>query len=171
MNEPERLDAPITLTELGAHEDELQLTRFDNNDAWSLGVAIVEQAQQRGLSVVVDIERGGQQLFHAALPGTAPDNDHWIRRKGNVVRRFGHSSMFVGQSCREEGTTFEAKFGLPMSEYAAHGGAFPLRIRDVGPVGVVAVSGLPQLQDHRLLVLVLRRWLASAQGLDGGAQT
>ena len=152
-------DADITLAELAAHEDELQLTRFDNDDAWALGVALVEAARGDGAPVVVDIERGGQQLFHAALPGTAPDNDTWIARKGNVVRRFGHSSLYVGQACREQGTTFEERFGLPSTEYAAHGGAFPLLVRDVGRVGVVAVSGLPQRDDHRLVVRVLRAHL------------
>jgi uncharacterized protein (UPF0303 family) len=153
-------DAAIALAELAAQEEELQLTRFDNDDAWALGVALVEEARREGAGLVVDIERGGQQLFHAALPGTAPDNDSWIVRKGNVVRRFGHSSLYMGQLCREQGTTFEAKFGLPSTEYAAHGGAFPLLVGDVGPVGVVAVSGLPQLEDHRLVVRVLRRYLA-----------
>jgi uncharacterized protein (UPF0303 family) len=71
-----------TLAELLAQEDELRLGRFDNDDAWSLGSALVEEARRRGSAVVVDIERGGQQLFHAALPGTVPDNDSWIRRKG-----------------------------------------------------------------------------------------
>ena len=64
-----------TLAELLAQEDELRLGRFDNDDAWSLGSVLVEEARRRGSAVVVDIERGGQQLFHAALPGTAPDND------------------------------------------------------------------------------------------------
>lgn len=148
------------LAVLAAQEAELQLARFDHDDAWRLGLALVEEARSRAAGVVVDIERGGQQLFHAALPGTAPDNDQWIRRKGNVVRRFGHSSLYVGQQCREQGTTFEEKFGLPGADYAAHGGAFPLLVRDVGPVGVVCVSGLPQLQDHELVVHVLRATLA-----------
>jgi uncharacterized protein (UPF0303 family) len=85
-----------------------------------------------------------------------PDNDSWIRRKGNVVRRFGHSSLYVGRLCRDAGTTIEARYGVPTADYAAHGGAFPLLVRDVGPVGVVAVSGLPQLEDHALVVWGLR---------------
>ena len=145
-----------TLAELLAQEDELRLGRFDNDDAWSLGSVLVEEARRRGAAVVVDIERGSQQLFHAALPGTAPDNDSWIRRKGNVVRRFGHSYLYVGRLCRDGGTTIEEKYGVPTADYAAHGGAFPLLVRDVGPVGVVAVSGLPQLEDHALVVWGLR---------------
>ena len=76
--------------------------------------------------------------------------------QGNVVRRFGHSSLYVGRLCRDGGTTIEEKYGVPTADYAAHGGAFPLLVRDVGPVGVVAVSGLPQLEDHALVVWGLR---------------
>jgi len=152
-----------TVAELAAEEDELQLAGLDEEQAWALGVALVEEAHRRGAGVVVDIERAGRQLFHAALPGTAVDNDEWIRRKGNVVRRFGHSSLHVGQLCRDQGTTIEEKYAVPTADYAAHGGAFPLLIRGVGPVGVVAVSGLPQLEDHALLVSVLRRHLVGTR--------
>lgn len=162
MTDDELTDEPLSLAELAAHEDELQLDRFDNDDAWRLGVALVERARRRGLSVTVDITRGDQQLFHAALPGTAPDNDAWVLRKSAVVRRFGHSSLYMGQLCRDGGTTLADKFGLPIERYAAHGGAFPLLVRGVGPVGVVTVSGLPQVKDHRLVVAVLREFLTRA---------
>ena len=152
-------DEPLTLAELAAQEDELQLDRFDNDDAWALGVALVEMARRRELPVVIDINRSGQQLFHAALPGTATDNDTWIERKARVVTRFGHSSLYMGQLCRDAGTTLAAKFELSAEQYAAHGGAFPLIVRNVGPVGVVTVSGLPQVQDHRLVVMVLREFI------------
>jgi uncharacterized protein (UPF0303 family) len=145
-----------SLAELAAHEDELQFTRFTNDDAWDLGTALVTRAREQQLPVAVDISRNGHQLFHAALAGTSPDNDSWIRRKAAVVDRFGHSSLYVGQRSREAGTTFEAEFGLDPARYAAHGGAFPVLVRDVGPVGVVVVSGLPQVEDHRLVVAVLR---------------
>lgn len=158
MSADDPADPPPTLAELAADEAELQLDRFDNDDAWALGVALVEEARRRELPVVVDIIRSGQQLFHAALPGTAPDNDAWVARKSAVVRRFGHSSLYMGQLCRDAGTTLADKYGLPAEEYAAHGGAFPLIVRDVGPVGVVTVSGLPQVEDHRLVVSVLRAY-------------
>ena len=35
---------------------------------------------------------------------------------------------------------------------AAHGGAFPILLDKTGCVGVVAVSGLPQEDDHRFVV-------------------
>jgi uncharacterized protein (UPF0303 family) len=159
MSADDLAEAPPTLAELAAQEGELQLDRFDNDDAWTLGVALVEEARRRQLPVVIDISRSGQQLFHAALPGTVPDNDSWIARKSAVVSRFGHSSLYMGQLCREEGTTLEDKYAVSAGQYAAHGGSFPLTVRDVGPVGVVTVSGLPQVEDHRLVVSVLRAFL------------
>jgi uncharacterized protein (UPF0303 family) len=148
-----------TLDEIAEQERTLQFVRFTNDDAWALGSAFVAAARAGDLAVVIDISRAGQQLFHAALPGTSPDNDTWIERKGRVVTRFGHSSLYLGQQCRDAGTTFEERFGLPLAEYAAHGGGFPVIVRDVGVVGVIAVSGLPQLLDHQLIVDVLRDYL------------
>jgi uncharacterized protein (UPF0303 family) len=150
-----------TLAELAAEEAELQFSSFTNDDAWALGCALVAAARERSAPVAVDVVRNGHQLFHAALPGATPDNDAWIRRKGRVVRRFGHSSLAVRQASVERGTTFEAEFGLDPRRYAAHGGAFPVLVRSVGPVGVVTVSGLPQVADHRMVVAVLRAHLAS----------
>jgi uncharacterized protein (UPF0303 family) len=153
-------DSLLPLAELAAQEEELQFSSFTANDAWDLGSALVARARRENLPVAVDITRNRHQLFHAALPGATPDNDSWIRRKTRVVNRFGHSSLYVGESARAAGTTFEEKFGLDPQRYAAHGGAFPILVRSVGPVGVVVVSGLPQIDDHRMVVDALRLHLA-----------
>ena len=60
----------------------------------------------------------------------------------------------------------EEKFLLDGSRFAAHGGAFPVMVRHVGMVGTVTVSGLPQAEDHRLVVSVLREFLG-LQGASG----
>lgn len=153
------LDEPLTLTELQEQEDLLQFTRFTHQDSYDLGQALVEAARRIAAPVAIDITRSGQQLFHASLAGATADNDSWILRKGRVVTRFGHSSLYMGQLCRDKGTTFQDKFGLPLARFAAHGGAFPLTIKDVGVIGVIAVSGLPQVQDHRLVVHVVDDFL------------
>jgi uncharacterized protein (UPF0303 family) len=148
------------LAELLAQEEELQFTTFTNTTAWELGCALVDAARRDRLPVTIDIRRGDQQLFHAALAGTAANNDAWIERKNRVVRRFGHSSFYVGSKHRVDGTDFAARELLDPREYAAHGGAFPVTVRGVGMVGTVTVSGLPQEDDHRLVVDVLRAFLA-----------
>ena len=144
------------IAELQAQEAELELTRFDNTDAWRLGSLLVELATRRSLPVAVDIRRGTQQLFHAALPGSVADNDRWIERKVRVVERFGVSSYLVGRRLAAKGQELDAGMGVDPAQYATHGGAFPIRIRDVGVVGVVTVSGLPQADDHALVVEALR---------------
>jgi uncharacterized protein (UPF0303 family) len=68
----------------------------------------------------------------------------------------------MGIALQNAGQTMEEKYLLPSGEYAAHGGAFPLIIRDVGVVGTITVSGLPQQEDHELVVTTLRQFLASS---------
>ena len=154
-------DIDIPLNDLAAEEEELQFSSFTNDDAWALGASLVDAARQHSAPVAIDISRNGHQLFHTALPGASPDNDAWIQRKSRVVQRFGHSSLYMRRLCAAEGTTVEEKFGLDPREFAAHGGAFPILVRRVGPVGVVVVSGLPQVEDHRMVVAALRGLLAA----------
>jgi uncharacterized protein (UPF0303 family) len=147
------------LDELAAQEQALVLPRFTHDDAWRLGCLLVTLARESEAAVTVDIRRGGQRLFHYALEGTTPDNDVWLERKARVVERYAASSLLVGERFRAKGTTFEASSRLDQDRYAAHGGAFPLRVTGVGVVGVVGVSGLPQAEDHALVVAALTRFL------------
>ncbi|MEV0720327.1 heme-degrading domain-containing protein [Asanoa sp. NPDC050611] len=153
-------DLGALIAELEEQERRLLFARFDNDDAWRLGSLVVALAQERELPVTVDIRRHGHQLFHAALPGTAPDNDEWINRKVRVVNRFNAASYLVGRRLLAQGRTLDADAGVEPADYAAHGGSFPIRVRDVGVVGTVTVSGLPQGDDHALVVEALERFLA-----------
>ncbi|MFC4036414.1 heme-degrading domain-containing protein [Streptomyces polygonati] len=149
----------LGLAELAEQERTLVLPRFTHDDAWRLGCLLVELAREREAAVTVSIRRGGQRLFHCALDGTTPDNDAWLERKARVVERYAASSLLVGERFRAKGTTFEESSRLDPDRFAAHGGAFPLRVTGVGVVGVVGVSGLPQVEDHALVVTGLTRFL------------
>ncbi len=133
-------------------ERELRLPRFDAEVAWKLGVRLRTLAEERGLAVVIDVRRFEQPLFYAALDGTTPDNAEWVRKKSNVVARFHRSSYGVGLSLKAKSETLLEKHGLPVADYAAHGGSFPLAVAGAGVVGSVTVSGLPQRMDHELVV-------------------
>ncbi|CAM5532093.1 heme-degrading domain-containing protein [Streptomyces hirsutus] len=148
-----------TVEELEAQERRLVFRRFTHEDAWALGSLLVEMARERQAPVAIDIHRAGQQLFHAALPGSAPDNDAWIARKRRVVERYGSASYLVGARHRAKGTTFEESSRLDPDTYAAHGGSFPIAVEGAGVIGAVTVSGLPQLEDHRMVVEALTRFL------------
>ncbi len=82
-------DHEATLNELRQQEQELQFTRFSNDTALTIGMALLQEARKRGKAVAIDITRGGLQLFHFAMEGTSVDNGEWIKRKNNVVNRFG----------------------------------------------------------------------------------
>ena len=148
------------LRQLLQEEQELQFTKFNEDVAWKLGTQLVETARSRELPVTVDITRGSHQLFHASLRGTSPDNDEWVKRKVRLVYRFGHSSFYIGQMLKSKGKTIEQASLVPESEYAPHGGCFPIIVRDTGIVGTITVSGLPQEDDHKLVVEAIRNYLA-----------
>jgi uncharacterized protein (UPF0303 family) len=148
------------LEELLKQEQEIQFSSFSNDMAFAVGTALLEAAKSKGKPVTIDISRNGQQLFHFAMEGTSLDNEVWIKRKNNVVNRFGHSSFYMGISLGSKGQTMEEKYLISSGDYAAHGGAFPLIVRGVGVVGTITVSGLPQQEDHELVVTTLKQFLA-----------
>lgn len=143
-------------------ESKLQFSRFTHDDAWTIGSELVRLGRERNLGITVDITKGDQQVFHAALAGTTADNDDWVARKIRTVRRFGSSSFLVGRRHAASGSDFNQSTGLPFTQFVAHGGCFPIVIRDAGIVGTVTVSGLPQKDDHDLVVEVLEWFLARA---------
>ena len=142
------------LEKFAAQERELRLPRLDAQIAWELGTRIRTLATDRGLTLVIDVRRFGQ-LFFAALDGTTPDNAEWVRRKSNVVARFHRSSYAVGMTLKMKATTLLEGYGLPVADYAVDGGSFPLIVENAGSVGSVTVSGLPQRDDHNLVVEAL----------------
>jgi uncharacterized protein (UPF0303 family) len=154
-------DTQQLISSLEEQESQLVFRRFDNIDAWRLGSAMVAAAIERSLPITIDIRRNGQQLFHAALPGTTAENDSWIDRKVNIVNRFAASSYLVGRRLAASGTELDAAIGVDPLLFAAHGGAFPVRISEVGVVGSVTVSGLPQADDHAFAVEMIETFLGA----------
>ena len=143
------------LERIARQERELQLSRLDAQTAWELGSRLRSMAAERGLAVVMDVRRFGQPLFYAAMDGTTPDNVEWVRRKSNVVARFHHSSYAAGLKEKLKNQTLLESQGLPVADYATHGGSFPLIVKGAGVVGSVTVSGLPQRADHELVIEAL----------------
>lgn len=140
-----------TIAALEAEAARLILPEFDETVAWHLGSLLVGLAQVRGLPVVINIRAAGRTFFHASLPGSSASNDNWARRKSNTALLMGKASLLVGMKNAEKGRTLAAE-GLADADYADHGGAVPLVVAGAGIVAVVTVSGLPQIEDHRLVV-------------------
>ena len=144
---------------LESHEQELVFASFDHADEWRLGSRLTAAAQEAGHPVGIDIRRPGLILFRAALPGSTPDQESWIARKSAVVLRMDASSALVAARMSAKGVDPVA-LGLPGTDYAVTGGSFPIRVRGVGVVAAVTVSGLSSMDDHNLVVEAIRAHLA-----------
>src|SRR5271156_5526220 len=147
------------LEKIAQQEKRLQFKEFDSEVAWAVGSALKAAAEKRGVAVAIDIHLNGHQLFSYAMPGTTPDNADWIRRKRNVVERYHRSSYAIGLTHQRAQTTLQAKTGLDPKDYAPPGGCFPIILAGTGCVGTITVSGLPQRDDHNLVVAVLQDYL------------
>ncbi|ACO79101.1 hypothetical protein AvCA_29320 [Azotobacter vinelandii CA] len=143
------------LERIALQEARLQFRSFDAHSAWVLGSRLRALAEQRNLAITIEIQVNGNPLFLSAMPGTAPNNLDWARRKKNVVTLMRRSSYAVGLQLQKDGTSLIEQAGLELRDYAAHGGCFPILLRGTGCIGTVAVSGLPQRDDHELIVEAL----------------
>ena len=154
-------DGPLpTLDELLDQERRLTLSSLSEDDAIAIGRRILDTAIERALAITVEVRRAGRVVFRAARTGTNAHNDMYVAGKARIVERFGHSTLYERLRYEQEGTTFAEATSLAFPEYAPHGGGFPLIVEGTGPVGVVIVSGLPQLEDLALVVECLTAHLA-----------
>lgn len=131
------------------------MKHFDESTAWALGSRLRDMAVARGIAVTIEVRLARETVFFCAMPGTSPSNADWARRKRNTVELLQQSSYRVGLDHARNGGTLESKMGLPLRDYADHGGSFPIRVEGCGCIGAVTVSGLPQREDHALAVEAL----------------
>lgn len=137
---------------IARQEADLRFDRFDEDVAFGLGCLAREEGFRRHAPVVIDIRTPLRVLFAATLPGSTPDNGEWVRRKSNLVFRKEQSSYAVGRELEQKGRQLGDAIGLPDADFAAHGGAFPIRVKAAGMVACLTISGLPQREDHRMAV-------------------
>jgi uncharacterized protein (UPF0303 family) len=140
---------------MAEQERRLCFARFDNDTAWELGTRIRTLCESRSLALAFEVRLMRETVFFYAMQGTSAENADWVRRKRNTVELIQSSSYAVGRALELEGFSLEQKMGLPLRDYAAHGGGFPIRVDGVGCVGVVTVSGAPEREDHAIVVTVL----------------
>ncbi|KAF5690208.1 hypothetical protein FCIRC_961 [Fusarium circinatum] len=157
---------PSDLEELKADCDSFTFTSFTTDDAFVLGNLLYARLYPyavKGKPTVISIALANtsQVVFQTVTgPGTAPDNEQWVRRKRNTVLRFGNSTWFMHNKFKGDEVAFAAKYGIADSnkgDYAIHGGAIPIRVQGVeGIAAVVVVSGLKQDEDHGVIADVIK---------------
>jgi uncharacterized protein (UPF0303 family) len=143
-----------------SHQEKLlRFQQFDERTAWEIGSRLKAAAEKRGAILAIDVTLAGHTVFSYAMPGASPNNANWLRRKRNTVLHFYRSSYGFGLQLERDKADLFGKFGLSLSDYAVHGGSFPIYVVGTGVVGAVTASGLPQREDHKIVVGVLAEFL------------
>ena len=140
------------LDTIATQERMLQFAAFSPDTAWDLGSRLRADAIARQAAMTFEIQIAGRTVFVSTTGSAAPGQADWIRRKRNVVMRFGRSSYAVGLQLSQDGKTIEERHGLSLADYAMHGGGFPITLTGTGLIGSVIASGLAQRDDHAMVV-------------------
>jgi len=141
-------------------EQLLVLPDLSLKSAIEIGEIAKSLGTQRSLPIAVEVRVGDWIVYHASLPGSTPENDWWIGRKARVVKLKQHSTMYERVLAEEQGIDWHKENNLLDETHAIHGGGLPLITKEDGCVGVLIISGLPQVDDHLLGVEVLTEFLA-----------
>ena len=143
-------------------EEEMRLTlpSLTVTDALEIGEIAKFFGQDRSLPIAVEVRLGDWIIYHASLPGSTVENQWLIDRKARVVMLKKHSTLYERVSAEERGVDWHKENNLLDETHAIHGGGLPLITKNEGFVGVLLISGLPQVEDHLLGVEVLTEFLA-----------
>ena len=150
----------FTSTQLMNEEQILTLPSFDIAGAVEIGEIAKSLAVLRKLPIAIQVRLDDWIIYHVSLPGSKPENDWWMSRKARTVILKRHSTMYERVSAEERGVDWHKENNLLDDTHAIHGGGLPLITKNEGFVGVLLISGLPQVEDHLLGVEVLTEFLA-----------
>lgn len=151
------------ITGIKAQEAALVFDSFDEATAFAIGSRLRDRAIAETLPIIIDIQLWDRPLFYAALPGSTGANPNWARRKRNVVKMFLASTYRLVLEQQRPDRTFKIGEGLGVDDYVLAGGGFPIAVKGAGVIGAIAVSGLPEREDHGVIVDVLCDHLGRAR--------
>jgi uncharacterized protein (UPF0303 family) len=150
----------FTTTQLMNEEQLLTLPVLDISEALEIGEIAKSLGLVRNLPIAIEVRLGDWIIYHASLLGSKPENDWWISRKARTVILKHHSTMYERVSAEERGVDWHRENNLLDETHAIHGGGLPLITKNEGFIGILLISGLPQVEDHLLGVEVLTEFLA-----------
>ena len=150
----------FTSAQLQKEEQLLKLPLLDNLSAVEIGEIAKSIGLIRKLPIAIEVRLGDWIVYHVSLPGSTPENDWWMSRKARTVMLKQHSTMYERVNAEERGVDWHKENDLLDETHAIHGGGLPLITEKEGFVGVLLISGLPQVEDHLLGVEVLTEFLA-----------
>jgi uncharacterized protein (UPF0303 family) len=155
-----KVDRKFSSVELLEQESNLIIPSLKTLDLLEIGEIARKHGSKRALPVAVEVRLGDWTIYHASLPGSTAENQWWIDRKARTVMLKQHSTIYERVSAEERGVDWHEENNLLDETHAIHGGGLPLITKGDGFVGVLLISGLPQVEDHLLGVEVLTEFLA-----------
>jgi uncharacterized protein (UPF0303 family) len=150
----------FTSSQLLVEEQILTLPSLSTAEALEIGEIAKSLGAVRNLPIAIEVRLGDWIVYHASLPGSTPENDWWMSRKARTVILKQHSTLYERVSAEERGVDWHKENNLLDETHAIHGGGLPLITKNEGFVGMLLISGLPQVEDHLLGVEVLTEFLA-----------
>lgn len=152
-------DAKLKFEELLKEEKQLEFLRLSNENMMHIGLSILEHGKKFHIPVAVEITLNGLVVFRHFQDGAIFDSEFWLQRKRNSVELMSMSSLRFLYWLDMIGETLSDR-KLNPDEYAAGGGGFPIKIRGMGVVGSICVSGLPNHEDdHQIVVDAIKEYL------------
>ena len=143
------MSAEEDLKIIAEQESKLVFDEFDEDIAYRIGSLI----------------RDDRTLFWGATAGSTSTNWSWATRKVGLVKIMFKSSYRIVLERGDKPRLLEPQWGMEPTQYAIAGGAFPIRVKSVGIIGAVAVSGLHERDDHEFA----RSAIARVLGLESTA--
>lgn len=147
---------------LRLQEAELVFEKFDAADAWEIARLLCQAMSGEPKPVALQAVLDGFTVLRYYPPATGPINEFWMGKKYNTVSRTGTSSLRAAAELALSGRE-PVSWELDEERFALCGGGFPIYVRGKGMVGVYCVSGLPHLEDHRLLTTAISQYLRIPQ--------
>lgn len=134
----------------------IELERFSNRTALEMGLSILDLAKGRQQHIAVEICRLNHTVFLYVDDTLPADKHNWLRRKANVAKQFEESSLSVKYDLKEGNMSLDKVFGLDEKDFLAKGGSVPVFVKDAGMIATITVSGLPDEEDHQIIMDALK---------------
>ena len=147
---------------IAQQESELVFDRFDEDLAFEIGSNMRELAKTHGKGAALGVYLWDRTVFFGATAGASDGNRGWVERKVKLVKLLQKSSYRVVLE-RGDQPRVLTNWALDASDYAIAGGAFPIRVRNVGIIGAAATSGLPERDDHEVSRGAIARVLGKSE--------
>lgn len=144
---------------IAEQEATLVFDGFDEDKAYEIGSYIREAGRGLDKGLVAGVFTWDRTLFWGATAGSTSGNWSWATRKVALVKIMFKSSYRIVLERGDKPRLLDPQWGLDPTQYALAGGAFPIRVRNVGIIGAVAVSGLHERDDHEFARAAIARSL------------